>query len=328
MSELNELGRRLPELGKVKRVNVRDVWLNEAHDFTPWLKDNLRLLGEALGMELDALQREAPVGNFSLDILALDRGTNRKVAIENQLEPTDHSHLGQALTYAAGCDASVVIWVTSEFRPEHREAMDWLNRWTPEEIEFYGVQVRAVRIGESLPAPEFRPVAFPNHWTKQARRKASGTASADKEKQLSFFTPLSERLVRNGVAPQVLRYQGVPRIISTGVPHTNYSIYLTDQYLQVHLWINAGSREDTNQIFDALEKESEAIQAELAVESKWIWERQDNRPGRIPDFPVTRSHPPASWPSAANSSICRTYRKTAGEESRRRSPVANRWMRR
>ena len=218
------------------------------------------------------------MANFSLDILALDRGTNRKVAIENQLEPTDHSHLGQALTYAAGCDASVVIWVTSEFRPEHREAMDWLNRWTPEEIEFYGVQVRAVRIGESLPAPEFRPVAFPNHWTKQARRKASGTASADKEKQLSFFTPLSERLVRNGVAPQVLRYQGVPRIISTGVPHTNYSIYLTDQYLQVHLWINAGSREDTNQIFDALEKESEAIQAELAVESKWIWERQDNRP--------------------------------------------------
>jgi len=149
------------------------------------------------------------------------------------LGKTDHSHLGQALTYAAGCDASVVIWVTPDLRPEHREALDWLNRWTPEEIEFYGVEIRAVRIGDSLRAPEFRPVAFPNHWTKDARRKASGTASPDREQQLEFFTPLSERLVRERVAPQVLRYKGVPRIIPSGVPHTNYSIYLAGEYLQV-----------------------------------------------------------------------------------------------
>ena len=277
MSELNELGRRVPELGRIELVQVRDVWQDEARDVTPWLKDNLRLLGEALGMEPDALGRETPVGDFSLDILAQVRGTERKVAIENQLGKTDHSHLGQALTYAAGCDASVVIWVTPDFRPEHREALDWLNRWTPEEIEFYGVEVRAVRIGDSLRAPEFRPVAFPNHWTKDARRKASGAASPDREQQLEFFTPLSERLVRERVAPQVLRYKGVPRIIPSGVPHTNYSIYLAGEYIQVHLWINAGSSEATNRIFDSLKAESEVIEAEFgASEFKWVWDRQDN----------------------------------------------------
>ena len=213
MSELNELGRRVPELGRIELVQVRDVWQDEARDFTPWLKDNLRLLGEALGMELDALGRETPVGDFALDILAQVRGTERKVAIENQLGKTDHSHLGQALTYAAGCDASVVIWVTPDLRPEHREALDWLNRWTPEEIEFYGVEIRAVRIGDSLRAPEFCPVAFPNHWTKDARRKASGTASPDREQQLEFFTVLHsvERAIgegaRRAASPQI---QGRP----------------------------------------------------------------------------------------------------------------------
>lgn len=138
---------------------------------------------------------------------------------------------------------------------------------------------RAVRIGDSLRAPEFRPVAFPNHWTKDARRKASGSASPDREKQLEFFTPLSERLVRERVAPQVLRYKGVPRIIPSGVPHTNYSIYLAGEYLQVHLWINAGSSEATNRIFDSLQAESEVIEAEFgATESKWFWDRQGNHP--------------------------------------------------
>ena len=137
MSELNELGRRVPELGRIELVQVRDVWQDEARDFTPWLKDNLRLLGEALGMELDALGRETPVGDFSLDILAQVRGTERKVAIENQLGKTDHSHLGQALTFdslkaeseviEAGFGASESKWVWDR-QDNHRWACVGIRR--------------------------------------------------------------------------------------------------------------------------------------------------------------------------------------------------------
>ena len=141
MTEVNELGRPVPELGKVDSVDVRTIWRHEAHDFTPWLSGHLDLLGDALGMALELVQREAAVGKFSLDILAQNRITGDKVVIENQLAWTDHSHLGQILTYAAGHDARTVIWVTPGFQEEHRAAVDWLNRWTPEEIAFYGVEV-------------------------------------------------------------------------------------------------------------------------------------------------------------------------------------------
>lgn len=167
----------VPELGTIQPVAIRDIWTNEASEFTPWLAENLELLGEALGMSLELIQREAPVGGFSLDILAQDRNTDKVVAIENQLEPTDHTHLGQIMTYAAGHDARTVIWITPHFRDEHRAAIDWLNHWTPEEIAFYGVEVGAIKIGNSLPAPEFRPVAFPNDWSKQAKQVSSSALS-------------------------------------------------------------------------------------------------------------------------------------------------------
>ena len=138
----NELGRPMPELGKIEQVDMRLIWPHEAHDFTPWLANRLDLLGDPLGMELELVQREADIGGFSLDILAQKRDTGELVAIENQLEWADHPHLGKLLTYAAALDARVVIWVASSFRGEHRATIDWLNDWTPEEINFYGVEVK------------------------------------------------------------------------------------------------------------------------------------------------------------------------------------------
>lgn len=273
MTETNELGRTIPELGKIERVDARTIWPNEAYDFTPWLADRLDLLGDALEMELDFIQREAAVGPFSLDILARNRTTGEKVAIENQLEWTDHTHLGQILVYAAGYDARTVIWVAPYFQEEHRAAIDWLNHWTPEEIAFFGVEVSAIKIGESLPAPVFRPVAFPNDWSKQAQRKATAS-SPDHEKQLQFFVPLRDRLERSGAVSKVYVEHGLPCVVLSGLPYTTYRIERYRERVSVYLWINAGDGESTNRIFDALESDSTAIEAE--IDAKWVWQRYGN----------------------------------------------------
>jgi hypothetical protein len=138
-----------PELGQLE---PRTLWTREAYDFTPWLADNLSLLGEALGLDLELAQIEPAVGAFNADITARDTGRDRHVIIENQLEPTDHGHLGQLITYAAGLDAAVIAWISPEIREEHRQAIDWLNRHTSEKIEFFAIALEVVRIGDSKPA--------------------------------------------------------------------------------------------------------------------------------------------------------------------------------
>ena len=152
-----------PELSDIQPVPIRCVWPDEARDFTPWLVDNIDQLGAALHMKLDVLRREAPAGRFALDILATD-AKGDKVAIENQLAGTDSSHLGQILTYAAHFDARTLVWVSPRFHDVHYTAIDWLNRWLGDGIRVFGVEVSAIRIGDSAPAVEFRAVAFPASW--------------------------------------------------------------------------------------------------------------------------------------------------------------------
>ena len=141
-----------PNLAKIERVDLREAWPNEAREFTPWLAANIGELGEALGMDLELQQTEAAVGGYFLDVLATDLNQNRPVIIENQLEPTNHDHLGKLLTYAAGYDANVVVWLTREFRDEHRQTLDWLNQRTREDTQFFGVVVELLKIDDSRPA--------------------------------------------------------------------------------------------------------------------------------------------------------------------------------
>ena len=151
-----------PELGKLEYVPVRHIWSDEARDFTPWLAENLDHLAAKLDMNLELVEQEASTGRFRLDILARDVDCDVMVAIENQLEPTNHNHLGQLLTYAGNHDVRRLIWVAPDFSPEHRAALEWFNQWTDDEIEAYGVEVTAVRIGDSLPAPIFSIVVAPS----------------------------------------------------------------------------------------------------------------------------------------------------------------------
>ncbi|MDP7701091.1 MULTISPECIES: DUF4268 domain-containing protein [Mycobacteriaceae] len=169
------------KIGRLDRVPMRDVWSHEALDFTPWLLRNADVLAEALGMTLSITAAEHPVGRYRLDLLGSD-GDGHVVIIENQFGESDHYHLGQLLTYASGTDAANVVWLTEKFNDEHRAALEWLNERTSTATRFFGVEVSAVRIGDSLPAPHFRVVVMPNDWEKAART----TVQAQSTKQVLY----------------------------------------------------------------------------------------------------------------------------------------------
>ena len=155
-------------LDKLKKVDLRDAWPHEALDFTKWLSEesNLAMLSSAVGIELELIETESSVGSFNVDIYAQEAGTGRKVIIENQLEDTNHDHLGKVITYAAGKGAEVVIWVVARARDEHRQAIEWLNQHTDSDFGFFLVEIELWSIGDSLPAPRFSVVEQPNEWTK------------------------------------------------------------------------------------------------------------------------------------------------------------------
>lgn len=176
-----------PVLGKLETIDPRQVWAHEAHSFTPWLLHNADILGELLGMDLELTAAEHPVGSFALDLIGIDAATGDKVIIENQLTQTDHSHLGQLLTYAGGTDAVDIIWIATGFRDEHRAALDWLNNRTDESTRFFGVELSAVRIGGSTPAPLLRLVVQPNDWGKTVKAKAQTDGATGRGQAYQMF---------------------------------------------------------------------------------------------------------------------------------------------
>ena len=145
-------------IGRLERVPLRDVWKHEAYDFTQWLQDNVEVLNEALNTTLVNVDREQAAGSFSIDLVAEDEGGN-KVIIENQLEKSNHDHLGKLITYLTALSARTAIWIVSEPRPEHVAAMSWLNDSSP--ASFYLLKVEAVKIGNSLPAPMLTVIVGP-----------------------------------------------------------------------------------------------------------------------------------------------------------------------
>ncbi len=161
-------------LGRLEKItDLRDVWKTEAQDFTPWLatEGNLALLGDTVGLDLECEAVEKDVGPFRADILCRETGSNSLVLIENQVERTDHIHLGQLLTYAAGLNTVTIVWIAKRFTDEHRAAFDWLNEITGDEISFFGLEIELWRIGDSPIAPKFNVVSKPNEWTMETLEK-------------------------------------------------------------------------------------------------------------------------------------------------------------
>lgn len=183
-------------LGRLEIVRPRDVWAHEALDFTPWLLANVDVLSDLLGMDLVLERAEHAVGDFSLDLIGYDQSTNDVVIVENQLEISDHTHLGQILTYAAGTSPTTIVWIATGFRPEHRAAIDWLNERTDDHTRFFGIQIEVVRIGASEPAPAFKLVVQPNDWEKTVRKTTStaGQVSARTATYRRFWESLLDRI--------------------------------------------------------------------------------------------------------------------------------------
>ena len=257
-------------------MDVRGIWPHEAHHFTPWLAENLHLLGEALHMKLELVQSEAPVGPFSLDILAKEAGRGVTVAVENQLEWTDFSHLGQLLTYAAGLDTRIAIWVATEFRYEQAEALHRLNEWTRDGVEFYGVQVSAITAGDSLPVPVFCTVVSPGCWNKDITQPPGATMSPIARQFLDFFQPLIRGLIRTGFPDKPTQYfDSSGRLFSSSLDRgVGYAVSFWKNAAWVTLHIRMEDDALTKRLFDELKNDQEQI--ERCIEGQeWRWLRHD-----------------------------------------------------
>jgi len=267
----------MSNFGELKKVPLRDIWSHEATDFTPWLASNIEALGDALGLELELTETEASVGDFSLDLLAKDLGSSGKVIIENQLTQTDHYHLGKLLTYAAGFNASTVIWVSEIVRYEHRQALEWLNQRTDIETQFFAVVVEVLRIDESKPAFNFKPVVFPNEWQKSKKQKTSTNISSKGEKYRAYYQALIDELREKH------RFTGArvgqPQswyAFSSGIQGVLYSAsFAQGGKARTDIYIDQGDQEKNKRLFDTLKLREQEITENFG--SILEWERLDEK---------------------------------------------------
>ena len=184
-------------LGKLEKVKIREIWKHEALDFTTWLakEENIELLSDAIKIDIDVIETEASVGQFNVDILAKNNNTESKIIIENQLERTDHDHLGKIITYASGFDAETIIWLVKEAREEHKKAIEWLNNHLDGKINIFLVEIEVWKIGNSKPAVKFNVIESPNEWAKTTKNISSvgkTELTETKRMQLDFWTKLKE----------------------------------------------------------------------------------------------------------------------------------------
>ena len=261
----------MPNFSELKRIPLREKWNHEASDFTPWLAENIQALGDALGMDLAVIDREAPVGNFYLDLLARDLGSSKTVVIENQYNQTNHEHLGKLLTYAGGSDASTVIWISEEIQDEHRQALEWLNQRTDTETQFFAVVVEVLQIDDSNPALNFKLVVFPNEWQKSKKQKTSTNLTPRQEKYRDYFQALIDELreKRNFTKARA----GQPQnwyTFSSGIRGIGYGAQFAKggkvlAYVNIYQDVR-GNRLD---LFDTLQKRNENIESNFGAPLEW-----------------------------------------------------------
>ena len=262
----------MTKLGKLKKVDLRKVWVDEAGSFTPWLAQeaNIKLLGDTIGIELEVEAQEKSVGPFSADILCKDTANNHYVLIENQLEKTDHNHLGQLMTYAAGLDAVKIIWIAERFTDEHRAAMDWLNEITEEDIHFFGLEIELWQIGESLPAPKFNIISKPNEWSKTVKTTAGKRELSDtKRLQLNYWTAFNSFLIqrKSPVRPHSPRpQQWMNFALGSSKCHMAGTINTQKSRIQVMIVCDGAT---AGTYFHSLKEDREAIEKEIGSKLKW-----------------------------------------------------------
>lgn len=258
-------------LGKIKKVELRKAWNYEASDFTNWLaeEENLRLLSDEIGIDINLIQTEASVGKFNVDILAEEENTGNKIIIENQLEATDHDHLGKIITYASGFDARMIVWVVKEAREEHRQAIDWLNEHTDTELAFLLIRVELWQIDESPFAPKFETVSKPNDWAKTVKQSVSGSKITDTKAQQLEFWEQFKAYARNHDTSLRLQKSHPQHWtnISIGSSHAHVSLTLNsfDEVIRTELYIP-----DNKEVYHFLEQQKSEIEKALGYSIEWM----------------------------------------------------------
>lgn len=264
------------KIGKLTEVDVRDLWKHEQYDFSNWLakEENIKLLDNEIGLTLMDINKEVYIGSYRCDLVAKDETTGQIVIIENQLEATNHDHLGKIITYAAGLDAKTIIWIVKEAREEHKAAIEWLNNNSSEEIGFFLIELHAYKINDSLPAPMFKVVEKPNNFTKTSKQNYS-----DKELNRSQ----NERLIFWEEFNTVIVGKGKP--FSVRKPTTDHWYDVAIATSEAHLAINLVNKEnkivlelyilDNKNLFDHIYEDKEKI--ENTLQMSFSWERLDGK---------------------------------------------------
>ena len=264
------------QIGKLKKVPLREIWKDEAKDFTTWLAENIDSLNEAIEINLSVIEREKEVGDFYLDIVAEDSDGNQ-VIIENQLEKTDHDHLGKVITYLSNLSAKVAIWITSNPRDEHIKAINWLNESTPDDIYFYLIKVEAVRIGDSAAAPLFSVIAEPTDIVKEIGREKKEYAERHHLRK-EFWTQLldlakTKTHLHSNITPPIYHWIGT----GAGKSGIGYNYAITNDYGSAEVYLDRGKEfpKINKERFDELYKHKDEI--EKTFGGKLSWERLDKK---------------------------------------------------
>lgn len=265
------------KLGKLTEVNIRELWKHEQYDFSAWLskEENIEMLSEEIGLTLTDINQEVFVGSYRCDLVARDETTGIKVIIENQLETTNHDHLGKIITYASGLDANVVIWIVKKAREEHRSAIEWLNNNTTKDISFFLIEIRSYKIGDSLPAPKFVMIEKPNDFVKTVNINSEGLElSKSQAERLNFWNKFNEIVGRRN-KPFNIRKATTDHWydVALGTSEAHICITLLNQKkksIGIAVYIK-----DNKELFDKLNLVSGEIHEELGFNMDW--QRSDNK---------------------------------------------------
>ena len=258
------------QLGRLKEVDIRNLWSHEQYDFSEWLSkhENLELLNEVIGITLSEVEKEVYVGSYRCDLVGNDETTGDKDIIENQLEASNHDHLGKIITYASGLDAKVIVWIVKEAREEHRSAIEWLNNNTSERLNFFLIEIHAYQIGDSLCAPKFEIVEKPNGFIKNAKTQ-SGTGEYNKSQgeKIEFWTRFNEILVERG-KPFNIRKPTADHwydiAVGTSEAHISLTIVNREGCVGVELYIS-----DNKELYDRLYVQKDEIEEKLGLSPEW-----------------------------------------------------------
>lgn len=259
----------MAEIGRLIEVDVRELWKHEQYDFSNWLvKDsNIEYLNEILGLTLIEVDKEINVGPYRCDIVATDETSGLKVIIENQLESTNHDHLGKIITYASGLDAKVIVWIVREAKEEHRAAIEWLNNYTSSEIDFFLIEIHAYKIGDSNPAPKFEVVEKPNDFVKRSKNKDDGELNTSQTERLIFWTQFNEKILSKG-KPFNLRKPTTDHwydvAIGTSAAKIAVDLVNKENCIVIELYIHSDK-----ELYDSLFEKKNEIERELDMHFEW-----------------------------------------------------------